>query len=61
MRLYVTHSIFDRGGIVFVVLFLSACSTTTNIPSSIVSEWRNPAYPQGPLPINDEAEDVELF
>ena len=36
-------------GIVFVVLFLSACSTTTSIPSSIVSEWRNPAYPQGPF------------
>ena len=36
-------------GIVFVVLFLSACSTTTNIPSSIVSEWRNPAYAPGPF------------
>ena len=36
-------------GIVFVVLFLSACSTTTSISSSIVSEWRNPAYAPGPF------------
>jgi hypothetical protein len=36
-------------GIVFVLLFLSACSTTTSIPSSIVSEWRNPAYAPGPF------------